>query len=535
MPFWKRNKKDQDQNKLTNQHDHEHHHKESKMTSTQRPTNAQVNQASSTRAQWPGLAKVKNLIAVGSGKGGVGKSTVSLNIAYALKHLGYKVGLLDADIYGPTQSSMLGHDAKTLPKMDGNQLLPMEKFGLKYMSMGAVAGSDAPVVWRAPMATKMLAQFLNVAWGELDYLIIDMPPGTGDVQITLAQQSALSGAIIVTTPQEVALQIAKKGLKMFEQVNVPILGIVENMSGFTCSHCHEVTAVFKKGGGEKLAKDLHVPFLGSLPLDPEIMSSGEDGRPILELGPSSHAGEFILGLTKNLINSLEQIVTKGDATQPLSISIEEEQLAIDWPDGDKRYYSPYQLRISCSCASCVDENTGAKILDAKKVPIDITIHTVRAVGRYGISIQFSDGHGTGIYKFENIKYMPALSKEEVESLLKRKQTKEAKEHAISLFPKSHDAEKEKVAPANNDLFKAVEQVLKEQISPSLAQHGGNVSLVKIEDNFVYLSFGGGCQGCSQVSVTVKDGVERLLKAKFSEIQGIRDITDHLQGTNPYFK
>lgn len=500
---------------------------------------------------WPGLAQVRHIIAVGSGKGGVGKSTVSLNLAVGLKQLGYKVGLLDADIYGPTQSGMMGHTPGTPPKMEGNQLMPLEKYGLKYMSMGVVAGAEAPVVWRAPMATKMITQFLNVSWGNLDFLIIDMPPGTGDVQITLAQQASLSGAVIVTTPQEVALQIASKGLKMFEQVNVPILGIVENMSGFTCAHCHEVTPVFKQGGGELLAKHLNVAYLGHLPLDPEIMNSGDQGKPILENGPSTKASEFILTLTKNLVSSLEKIVKEGDDLEPLSVTMDSEHLVIDWPAGEKGRYSPYDLRVHCSCASCVDENSGKKILDPKAVSPTIKINSARPVGRYGLALHFSDGHNTGIYKYEAIQKLHSVTDAELKQYTEAHGKTHGHDHHhdhghVHSDSCKHGHDHHDHAPKgqlnfsnvpteNTELFKKVQELLKEQITPSLAQHGGNVELVKIEQGLVYLKFGGGCHGCSQVGVTVKDGIEKLLKGSLPEIQGIRDVTDHQTGSNPYFK
>ncbi len=201
----------------------------------------------------PGVDGVKNIIAIASGKGGVGKSTVSTNLAYALKEAGFKVGLMDADIYGPSQPGMLGAELEP-PRVVGGQLKPTSRYGMSFISMGLFLGGGGPVIWRAPMAMKMVQQFIgNVLWGDLDFLLIDLPPGTGDVQLTLAQQAHLTGAVIVTTPQEVALGVARKGLKMFEQVNVPIIGIIENMSGFICAHCGKETAIFGSGGGQRMA------------------------------------------------------------------------------------------------------------------------------------------------------------------------------------------------------------------------------------------------------------------------------------------
>lgn len=352
----------------------------------------------------PGLGKVKHVVAIASGKGGVGKSTVSTNLAIALKTRGFKVGLMDADIYGPSQPGMLGafqEKAETTPE---NFLIPVTCHGLKFVSMGLLMPEDAPVVWRAPMAMKVIHQFIgNVIWGDLDYLLIDLPPGTGDVQLTLAQQSSLSGAIIVTTPQDVALGIAKKGLRMFEQVNVPILGIVENMSGFVCGHCGTETSIFKGGGAAQMAQDLEVPFLGKLPLDPEIMASGDEGTPILIKNRESQAAQAYLDLAKNVEGEIAR-QSEVLSDQPKDVKAGPEgQLLITWPEGNQDALTPYHLRVNCRCAVCIDENTGKKLLDPKKVPLDIRIKSVDQVGRYALGIQFSDGHQTGIYTFESLK------------------------------------------------------------------------------------------------------------------------------------
>jgi ATP-binding protein involved in chromosome partitioning len=271
--------------------------------------------------------------------------------------------------------------------------------------MGLLVGEDTPVIWRAPMAMKMIMQFINsVVWGELDYLLIDLPPGTGDVQLTLAQQASLTGAVIVTTPQQVALGIAKKGLKMFEQVKVPIVGIIENMSGFTCSHCGEVTDVFKEGGGSQLAEALNLPFLGALPLDKEIMSSGENGEPILLNSSDSQSAKAFKTLAVNFNREAEKVYSDLDSKEPRQIQVmPDDNLQIVWPDGHESKFSPHHLRLNCACASCIDEDSGHKILDIKSIPLDIKIKGINPVGRYGLSIGFSDGHNTGIYVFEKLR------------------------------------------------------------------------------------------------------------------------------------
>jgi ATP-binding protein involved in chromosome partitioning len=233
---------------------------------------------------------VKNVIAIASGKGGVGKSTASANLALALQASGATVGLLDADIYGPSIPGMLGvAGAKPQGAPDG-KIIPIEKYGLKLMSMGFLATDDTPVIWRGPMVHGILQQFLGqVEWGTLDYLLIDLPPGTGDAQLTLTQSAPLAGAVIITTPQDVSLVIARKGLRMFQKVSVPVLGIVENMSYFVCSKCGERHDIFRHGGGRKTSEELGIPFLGEIPIDPEVVLGGDEGVPILKRKPDSAA------------------------------------------------------------------------------------------------------------------------------------------------------------------------------------------------------------------------------------------------------
>ncbi len=223
------------------------------------------------------IAGVQNLIAVGSGKGGVGKTTVSVNLAVALSRLGHKVGLLDADVYGPNVPLMMGVRAQ--PHAIGERIQPLEKYGVRIMSMGFLNPGDKPLVWRGPMLHSVIQQFLRgVDWGELDYLIIDLPPGTGDVQLSLIQTAPLTGAVVVTTPSDVSLEDARKAIHMFQQVRVPILGLVENMSYLQCPHCSERIDVFSHGGGKKTAETMGVPFLGELPLDPAVRIGGDSGQ-----------------------------------------------------------------------------------------------------------------------------------------------------------------------------------------------------------------------------------------------------------------
>lgn len=237
------------------------------------------------------LKDIKNIIAVASGKGGVGKSTTSVNLALALQQEGAKVGLLDADIYGPSIPTMLNIKQKPETK-DGKSMQPLEAYGLQVMSIGALIEEDSPMIWRGPIVTQTLNQLLaETNWQDLDYLVIDLPPGTGDVQLTLSQQIPVTGAIIVTTPQQVSLIDAKKGLKMFEKVEIPVLGIVENMSTHICSNCGHEEAIFGEDGGKKMAADYQVDFLGALPLDKRIREEADAGKPTVTAEPHSQIAQ----------------------------------------------------------------------------------------------------------------------------------------------------------------------------------------------------------------------------------------------------
>ncbi|MBI3591206.1 MAG: Mrp/NBP35 family ATP-binding protein [Candidatus Melainabacteria bacterium] len=231
------------------------------------------------------LSGINQIIAISSGKGGVGKTTVSVNIAIALSQTGARVGLLDADITGPNVPIMMGNQEP--PKVENAKIIPKENYGIKYISMGVLVPADKPVVWRGPMLDGVIRQFLrDVVWGELDYLIVDLPPGTGDAQLTICQAVPLAGGAIVTTPQDVALLDSRKSVNMFKQMRVPILGVVENMSYFICPKCDERTEIFSYGGGETAAKELGVPFLGRIPIELDVRVGGDSGKPITAVSPS---------------------------------------------------------------------------------------------------------------------------------------------------------------------------------------------------------------------------------------------------------
>ena len=257
----------------------------------------------------PGISKI---VAVGSGKGGVGKTTCAVNLAIALSRLGQKVGLLDADIYGPNVPLMMGSTQQ--PAVGpGNIIIPNETHGIKTISIGYISPGDKPLVMRGPMLHQIIRQFLQqVEWGELDFLLVDLPPGTGDVVISLVQTVPLTGAVVVSTPSDVSLQDARKALEMFHQVNVPVLGIIENMSHFSCPHCHEMIDIFSTGGAERTAKQFDVPFLGSLELDPEIRAGGDTGMPVALAGPESTRAKQFYNIARELAEKAQQQSAKAE-------------------------------------------------------------------------------------------------------------------------------------------------------------------------------------------------------------------------------
>jgi ATP-binding protein involved in chromosome partitioning len=387
-------------------------------------------------AQAETSAAPPRMIAISSGKGGVGKSTVTANIAVAMAEAGLSVGVVDADIYGPSIPGMLGIPA-TKPAMSPEQkVIPAEGQGVKVMSMGMLSDDDAPAILRGPMVTKYLQMFVRqVEWGALDVLLLDLPPGTGDIQLTLAQAFPLSGAVVVSTPQDVSLKIARRGLRMMEQVNVPVLGVIENMSGFTCPSCGTVTHIFHEGGGAAIAQELGVDFLGKVPLDPNVVDCGDAGRPLVRDAPGSAAAAAYRAIAATLADQGRDAggiatpfawtladgtgkpapaqASGGPAERLAALDHADGALVLRWCDGTEQRLADRELRLACQCAQCREEMSGARLLDPAGVPLDIRLTRVWSVGNYALGMAFSDGHDTGIYTFKALRAMAGTELEDV--------------------------------------------------------------------------------------------------------------------------
>lgn len=449
---------------------------------------------------------IKHRIAIASGKGGVGKSTVASNIAMGLAKRGLRVGLIDADIYGPSQPLMFGLQNQQADMNDQGKIVPLQAHGVQLISASMLLRQETAIVWRAPMATKLIRDFLGrVAWqGDLDYLLIDLPPGTGDIQITLAQHAKLDGAIIVTTPQQVAYQIAEKAMQMFAKVNVPIIGLIENMSGYICENCQHENHIFKQEGGDALAKKYETQILTRIPLDARIVESCDTGQSLLdEDSPAANAyWQAIDALPERLQNA------DADRYQPQAVDFHPQALHLRWADGTEKTLSAYALRSTCSCALCIDELTGKLLLQPEQIAKNIELLGIDRVGRYGLKIRFSDGHDTGIFTFKKLQHLDDCTVQ-AETVVDN-------------------------TPAEPLSMAAVKHILDKDLNPSVAAHGGKIELVAVEGQIVKVRMQGGCQGCSQANVTLKQGVFQVLKKHFPLLENVVDVTDHSMGNNPYY-
>jgi ATP-binding protein involved in chromosome partitioning len=376
-----------------------------------------------------GRSDIRAIVAIHSAKGGVGKSTVTVNLALAMAATGMRVGILDADIHGPSIAKMMGNEQWPEAGRMENTVVPLEQYGVTFISMGNLTANETPLIWRGAMLTSALTQLLNdVEWGELDVLLIDMPPGTGDAQLTICQSVALTGAVVVTTPQELSLADSVRGARIFQKLNVPIFGVVENMGVFHCPTCKKSSQIFGDSAVDLFAQELDAPVLARLPLHTSATPAGDDGKPLVLHDPSNPlsqafdraasllhkalqdtTGALILDLFWELMPQgatlphPPQIREKTGIPLQAMWQIDNSTLGFLWENGATQKISVQALRRACPCASCVDEWTGEPLLDVEKIPTNLSLERVQTVGRYGIQPLFTDGHATGIYRFDLIK------------------------------------------------------------------------------------------------------------------------------------
>jgi len=364
-----------------------------------------------SRPQAAGVAGVRHLIAVASGKGGVGKSTTTVNLALALQANGLKVGILDADIYGPSQPRLLGLAGRPQPVPGSNKLKPMEGYGLKAMSMGFLVDESTPMIWRGPMIVSALNQMLReVAWAgagdELDVVVIDMPPGTGDVQLSMSQQVPLSGAVIVSTPQDLALIDARKGLNMFRKVDVPVLGLIENMSTFICPECGAQSDIFGHGGAEAEAEKLGLPFLGGVPLHMDIRATSDAGQPVVVSAPDGAHAKVYRDIAERVWAQIGDVEKSRIEPPALTVSNDRKTLIATYADAASFELSAEMLRVMSPSAEVQGHSPSErKTVGGKR---DVAIRDLRPVGNYAVRIVFDDGHDTGLYGWD---YLRTLGEE----------------------------------------------------------------------------------------------------------------------------
>ncbi len=340
-----------------------------------------------------GLEKVGAIIAVSSCKGGVGKSSVATNLAYQLLLQGARVGLFDADIYGPSLPTMVRLQNDGI-LMEGQWVLPLEDRGMKLMSFGYLSQDHrGPALLRGPMVSQIINQLLTgTFWGELDYLVIDMPPGTGDIPITLTQLVPITGALIVTTPQQISCVDVVKGIQMFDTLKVPIIGVVENMSTFTCNHCDTEHHIFGSGALEKLTAQFCIANTFQMPIDPTLSQASDSGTPFVIQYPGSTTAQKFDAIAKTTVQETAKL-RFGSQNRP-QLKYENTTLSVQFPGGEAQPIPSAKLRLSCRCALCIDEWTGAPKLDPASISESIAPTQIQAVGNYAFGVQWSDGHSS---------------------------------------------------------------------------------------------------------------------------------------------
>lgn len=349
----------------------------------------------------PGLERVKTLLAVSSCKGGVGKSTVSVNLACTLARSGARVGIFDADVYGPSLSTLVRPINTDLFSRD-ELIQPLDYKGIKLMSFGYIPSGPggAPAIMRGPMVTQVINQLLTgTEWGELDYLIIDMPPGTGDVQLTLTQLIPITAAIIVTTPQELSFVDVVKGIQMFQKLKVPTISVVENMAYFQCDNCDKKHDLFGSGVRKRLTDQFGMPHSFELPLDPAISRLSDAGTPITMEHPDHPVSQTFREIADAAILEIDRI-QQGGLLPPKVRFIIGRGIVVEWPCGTEQEIDPADLRRRCRCAHCVEETTGQPLLDPATVSDDIYPAEISPMGNYAVAIHWSDGHQSSIYPYE---------------------------------------------------------------------------------------------------------------------------------------
>lgn len=368
-------------------------------------------QAKPTHHLKKGLQKVKNIIAVSSCKGGVGKSTVAVNLAYAISsmYMDYQVGIFDADLYGPSLPTMISPQSTQLfqDEHDPTMIAPIEFSGVKAMSYGFVAQNSAKghgaAIMRGPIASNLVNQLIgNTNWGELDYLIVDFPPGTGDIQLTLGQEVNIKAAVIVTTPQKLAYVDVIKGIEMFDQLKVPTIAVVENMSYFKCGKCEEKHKIFGKGYTQQLKDGFGIKNSFEIPIIEDIAAMSDQGTPfVLTLPETTDLVQVYHSLANSVINEISNLEKSGPKPE---VSFDPKESMINITQGGKltKKVSPYELRLACKCAGCIDEVDGRKILKVEQVPKDVHPTNIVTKGNYAVAMVWSDGHKSSIFPFARI-------------------------------------------------------------------------------------------------------------------------------------